>query len=165
MIPCEKGKQSREICLCLKNSRPARPLEEPLEILRCRPQSSCPGGAPGQGLTSCDVTCDEKMSCFVFLMLSFGLAKSPVQTNLPDFCCFACIDTLPVTAEEDVPKVLSAKSVLRVQKGRPWQATNVEIVVLLRLDGLGACCLCSYCLCLATTSPTGRCLGLARFKV
>lgn len=159
--------------MCLKNSRPARPLEEPLEILRCRPQSSCPGGAPGQGLTSCDVTCDEQVEknvqdivvfCF-FKCFLFGLAKSPVQTNLPEFCCFACIDTLPATAEEDVPKVSSAKSVLRVQKGRPWQATNVEIVVLLRLDGLGACCLCSYCLCLATTSPTGRCLGLGAGQV
>ena len=67
--------------------------------------------------------------------------------------------------EEDVPKVSSAKSVLRVQKGRLWQAENVESVVPLRLDGLLACCLCWCLLRSPITSLTGRCLGLARFRI
>ena len=62
-----------------------------------------------------------------------------------------------------MPKVWSAKSVLRVQKGRLWQAANVESVVPLRLDGLLACCLCWCVLRSPITSLTRRCLGLARF--
>ena len=39
--------------------------QEPLEILRCRPQSSCPGGAPGRGLCDLCVMKNIKMvSCF-----------------------------------------------------------------------------------------------------
>lgn len=62
-----------------------------------------------------------------------------------------------------MPKVWSAKSVLRVQKGRLWQAANVESVVPLRLDGRLACCLCWCVLRSPITSLTRRCLGLARF--
>lgn len=141
-------------------------LEEPLEVLQCRPESSCPGGAPGrcnknlvgtlcavclegetQTLTSSG--CEECGAAVVgwlfvipvvmgFLVVAYYFTNLEVVTQATPFKAGVMTSAIAVSAMQ----ALALVGLMSVKWPTTFQgvSSNVQIV-LLDLDGMGLSCL------------------------
>lgn len=141
-------------------------LEEPLEVLQCRPESSCPGGAPGrcnknlvgtlcavclegetQTLTSSG--CEECGAAVVgwlfvipvvmgFLVVTYYFTNLEVVTQATPFKAGVMTSAIAVSAMQ----ALALVGLMSVKWPTTFQgvSSNVQIV-LLDLDGMGLSCL------------------------